>query len=79
MSTSIDERAARLGIMRTYHGLDGRAVTACDEAVTALITAFEGGSEPAPWALERGRLDRRVHDGSECYQPDFIRHGRAWG
>jgi len=82
MSLDLDRLAAACGLKRRYHAIDGRLVTAPDEAVAALLRAL--GIDPErPQAYHDAVVpaDAAPHapDDVTCFVPDFLDQGRAWG
>lgn len=82
MTADLDRLAAACGLKRSYHAMDGRLVTAPDEAVKALLRAL-GVDPDHPDAFDgaHASVDAAPHapDDARCFVPDFLAEGRAWG
>lgn len=82
MTSDLDRIAAGCGLMRSYHAIDGRLMTAPDEAVVALLRALGVDPDhPGPpiRAVATPDTPPRAPDDASCYVPDFLVDGRAWG
>ena len=84
--TPLEELAARYGIQRRYHTIDGREFRPPPETLRALLAAFGVAGEDdkaqraslaaAPVDAEPGL---RAPAGIACFLPDWLQRERAWG
>jgi len=84
--TALEELAARYGIQRRYHTIDGSECRPPPETLQKLLAAFGVAADSE--AAQRASLaaapaarepELRAPHGVACYLPEWLEAGRAWG